>query len=177
MANAHTANMVCRRSRTGASFSLPTNENRFRPPSAVAARLENTEGCDPDGVMAAYENVGGPPRGDWAKGLCNFWETLGGIKSFGMACCWPVCGPCLYSKISARSSLPGTSWEKLGDSPFKQWFRITVSPGDFLPGHFCAREKRVGWKTHQCVLLTVAASVARIPAVNPRAGLLVRVVG
>jgi hypothetical protein len=98
-------------------------------------------------VMAAYENVGGPPRGDWAKGLCNFWETLGGIKSFAMACCWPVCGPCLYSKISARSSLPGTSWEKLGDSPFKQWFRITVRPGDpndLLPGLLFAREKRVG---------------------------------
>jgi hypothetical protein len=78
--------------------------------------------------MAAYENVGGPPRGDWAKGLCNCWETLGGIKAFGMACCWPLCGPCLYSKISARSSMPGTSWEKLGDSPFKQWFRLTVRP-------------------------------------------------
>jgi len=70
--------------------------------------------------------VGGPPRGDWAKGLCNCWETLGGIKAFGMACCWPLCGPCLYSKISARSSMPGTSWEKLGDSPFKQWFRLTL---------------------------------------------------
>ena len=137
--------------------------------------------------MSAYENVGGPPRGDWAKGLCNFWETLGGIKSFGMACCWPVCGPCLYSKISARSSLPGTSWEKLGDSPFKQWFRITVRPVDpkDLAAITCralsARERRE-WESRawgvepQCVLLTVT-SVARISAANPRAGLLVRVVG
>ena len=63
----------------------------------------------------------------WAKGLCNCWQNNAGLKSFGMACCWPCCGPCLYSKISARSAQQGTSWEKLGDTPFKQWFRITVN--------------------------------------------------
>ena len=43
-----------------------------------------------------------------------------------MGCCWPFCGPCLYSKISARVSWPSTKLEALGDTPFKQWFRISL---------------------------------------------------
>ena len=43
-----------------------------------------------------------------------------------MGCCWPCFGPCLYGKISARVSWPTTKLEALGDTPFKQWFRISV---------------------------------------------------
>ena len=78
--------------------------------------------------MSTYENVGGPPQGEWARGMFSCLETIAGIKSFAMGCCWPCCGPCLYGKISARVSWPTTKLEKLGDTSFKQWFRISVRP-------------------------------------------------
>lgn len=85
--------------------------------------------------MSTYENVGGPPQGDWARGLFSCFETMAGIKSFAMGCCWPFCGPCLYGKISARVSWPTTRLEKLGDTPFKQWFRISVPPSSCMSCH------------------------------------------
>ena len=43
-----------------------------------------------------------------------------------MALNWPCCGPCLYGKISGRVSWPSTQFQNFGDTPFKQWFRISL---------------------------------------------------
>jgi len=43
-----------------------------------------------------------------------------------MSFVWPCFGPCLYSKIAARVSWPSTDFQAFGDSPFKQWFRLSL---------------------------------------------------
>lgn len=76
----------------------------------------------------AYDNVDADVgrAGQWSRGLCGFFETCAGCKAFVMGCNWPCCGPCLFAKISARVAWPKTQFESFGDSPFKQWFRISL---------------------------------------------------
>jgi len=72
-----------------------------------------------------YDPVGGPMN-QWSRGICGFVETCAGAKACVMAVYWPCFGPCLYSKISARTRWPSTQFEAFGDTPFKQWFRISL---------------------------------------------------
>mmetsp|Transcript_3109 Transcript_3109/g.7763 ORF Transcript_3109/g.7763 Transcript_3109/m.7763 type:complete len:331 (-) Transcript_3109:336-1328(-) len=63
-------------------------------------------------------------HGKWRDGLCDFCSP-GSRQGFFMALCGPCCWPCLISKIAARLRFsPGCNI--LGNTPFKQWLRITT---------------------------------------------------
>ena len=72
-----------------------------------------------------YSEVGAQ-RGSWKRPLLGFFETCGGCKAFVMACNWPFCGPCIFARISARVAWPKTTFSAFGDTPFLQWFRISL---------------------------------------------------
>ena len=72
-----------------------------------------------------YSEVGAQ-RGSWKRPLLGFFETCAGCKAFVMACNWPFCGPCIFARISARVAWPKTTLSAFGDTPFLQWFRISL---------------------------------------------------